>query len=94
MIDWLNFTGVHTCTLKTLDVPPQIQSFLSSYEGRISLSAVSEDGKVTSDAVSIPFIPPAYLHTKELYLTTAEPLAYIELSATPSSVSYVMVKVR
>ena len=79
--------------MSTLTVPSHIQSLLSSFDGVISLSAVSQDGRVESQPVNIPFIPPAYLHTKELYLSTADPAANIELSATPTSVSYLMVKV-
>ena len=74
-------------------MPPQFKSILSTVKGSVSLTAIRSDDELSSEPLSLTFLPPIYVHTKELYLTTAEPTSYIEVSATSATISYVHVKV-
>lgn len=93
LISILLVPGGYGCSLMSRPVSSQLKSVFSTVQGSLTLTATRSDGQLSSSGLVIPFLPPVHLHTKELYLTPADPVSYIEVSATSDTISYVTVKV-
>ncbi|XP_067936717.1 nuclear pore membrane glycoprotein 210-like [Watersipora subatra] len=90
---WSKETGVYGCSLIAKDISSQLKALLSTVDASLSLTAVRYDDLLSSDPLSLSFVPPFHVLTKEIYLTSAEPVSHIDLSATESSISYLSVKI-
>jgi len=85
--------GVYGCKLAQNQLPVGISNKLATLQSTIKIQACNRNAALVSNTIVLTFLPPMVLVTKELYLSSSEPMAFIEIGATSESIKRMFIKV-